>query len=460
MMETLDKSWSEYISVYCMKKALEEQKDEISVVNGEGHTHLDADFEPFPYDGADNSEQPEDMQHLAQQLSTLFGNDNNNPSIDYLNVRGAILNEEAVDGRPLSDNGKQEIHSLGIALYELFSGGQITAEAAGFPTRSSSVPLGQTAAEMYAGSDESKFKSAKELTDAIGGGGEQLLFGNDSGSYIGSKNDDGNGTESTLDDMSAFGTNAKRRSHSNTSLNNLSQKTMVRTPSASMSVEPLKLLGLPTALCDLVSNMIDCVIGDSHGIGDPYEFISEARDDLKLMIDSPNVYLQNIDLAKAANVGLQFGSSMYGREAELQTLRECYQRSISSKCESEVAMICGTSGIGKSKLSREFARSAHQHGGSIILLSGRFDKLQSRPLNAISSAFDKYCAFLTEKDHSTAEKVATALKENLGEEMASLVTTMPNLANILGDDFNSKNSNEDDAAVDAQKRLRYLFVNL
>ncbi len=124
MMETLDKSWSEYISVYCMKKALEEQKDEISVVNGEGHTHLDADFEPFPYDGADNSEQPEDMQHLAQQLSTLFGNDSNTQSsIDYLDVRGAILNEEAVKGRPLSANGKLEIRSLGIAFYELFSGG-------------------------------------------------------------------------------------------------------------------------------------------------------------------------------------------------------------------------------------------------------------------------------------------------------------------------------------------------
>jgi predicted ATPase len=53
--------------------------------------------------------------------------------------------------------------------------------------------------------------------------------------------------------------------------------------------------------------------------------------------------------------------------------------------------------------------------------------------------------------------VASALKENVGEEMASLVTAMPNLTNILGDDFDSKKSNESDIAVDAQKRLRYLF---
>ena len=44
------------------------------------------------------------------------------------------------------------------------------------------------------------------------------------------------------------------------------------------------------------------------------------------------------------------------------------------------------------------------------------------------------------------------------EEMACLVTVMPNLANILGDDFNlNQSSKNDDTAVDAQKRLRYLF---
>jgi len=199
--------------------------------------------------------------------------------------------------------------------------------------------------------------------------------------------------------------------------------------------------------------MIGSGNGDTHsGIGEAFEFISEVRDDLKLMIDSPNVYLQDIDLAEATNVGLQFGSSLHGREAEMQALKESCQRSISTGCE--VAMICGTSGIGKSKLSEEFARSAKESGS--IFISGRFDKLQSQPLHAISSAFDKYCAWLSVNDRSTAEKIATALKEYLGEDLASLVTAMPKLANILGDDFDSI-ENENDTAMDSQKRLRYLF---
>jgi len=246
--------------------------------------------------------------------------------------------------------------------------------------------------------------------------------------------------------INTIGGPTKRMSQNNIiSLGKSSQKTI--------SVEPMKLLGLPTTLCDLISNMIESGNGETHGdIGEAYEFISEVRDDLKLMIDSPNIYLQDIDLAEATNVGLQFGSSLHGREAEMQALKESYQRSISSGCE--VAMICGTSGIGKSKLSEEFARSAEESGS--IFISGRCDKLQSQPLKPISSAFNKYCAWLSVNDRSTAEKIAAALKEYLGEDLASLVSAIPNLAKILGDDF-VFTENENDTAMDSQKRLRYLF---
>ena len=127
VIEAFDKSWSEYISVYCMTKPIEEdKKDEIIGMNNdindegdEGHTYVDADFEPFPYNKSDNVD-PGELHNLAQQLSTLLENDDNRISFDYLNVRGAILNECAVEGRPLSDNGRLEIRSLGIAFYELF----------------------------------------------------------------------------------------------------------------------------------------------------------------------------------------------------------------------------------------------------------------------------------------------------------------------------------------------------
>lgn len=78
------------------------------------------------------------------------------------------------------------------------------------------------------------------------------------------------------------------------------------------------------------------------------------------MRDCPEAYLQDFDMVYAFNVGLQMESIgrkdghiyFYGRELELDILKESYQRSI--LCECEVAMIYGSSGIGKSMLSDKF----------------------------------------------------------------------------------------------------------
>eukprot|EP00984_Skeletonema_dohrnii_P034047 scaffold32855_cov72-Skeletonema_dohrnii-CCMP3373.AAC.1 len=171
IVEASEKSWSEYISVYYTKtKASEEKKDEVSVNNDdkddEGHASVDADFEPLPYGG--DFVEPVEFQHLAQQLSTLLFDNDNKKAIDYLDIRGAVLNEGAVKERPLSDNGQLEIRSLGIAFCELFSGGQITADVAmsqqrfaaaslssGRRTQSPFLPSGQIAAsELHMRSGE------------------------------------------------------------------------------------------------------------------------------------------------------------------------------------------------------------------------------------------------------------------------------------------------------------------
>eukprot|EP00984_Skeletonema_dohrnii_P005090 scaffold1792_cov94-Skeletonema_dohrnii-CCMP3373.AAC.1 len=255
-------------------------------------------------------------------------------------------------------------------------------------------------------------------------------------------------------------------------LDHMSKKTQRSTQSSTVSsVESLMSLGLPTALCDMIRNMIDRANEGATG-DESYETVTDLRDDLRLMMDSPEVYLRDLDMSHASTVGLQMGSIggkdsrtyFYGRELELATLKESYQRSVSSGCE--VAMIYGSSGIGKSMLSNKFAvdvtssRDGHIHdGGSGVFLSGSFDKLQqSQPFHAISSAFDEYCALLSTRDDSTVEIVSNALKRDLGDEISSLVTAMPSLRGILGNDcVCDKNDGDSDVAVDAQKRLRYLF---
>ena len=67
---------------------------------------------------------------LAQQLS-LFEDEDNEPIVGYLNVRGATLREDIVAQMMMCINNDAQIQmqmkalcSLGISLFTLFSGGQ------------------------------------------------------------------------------------------------------------------------------------------------------------------------------------------------------------------------------------------------------------------------------------------------------------------------------------------------
>jgi predicted ATPase len=440
-MLSSNKSWSHFISVSCEARSIIEVHD-CALMNGRGGGL--GDFEPIPYS---NLTEPEDLQLSSLRWASFFlDTDATSPpadaEMDYLHVHGASLEENARKRKHFSDNRMTGMYSLGLVFFELFSGGQIPADELG--------RLHHSVTRLPAAAEQLSLHSTSHRS---GGTSEE------------------NALNDMLDDefygSEAGGRNRRRKLQSDPNLDAPSLKTL-RTPTDSISVEPLKLLGLPTALCDLIGNMVNSTNGDISG-EETHMSMSDLRDDLKLMIDSPDVYLQDIDMVQAVDAGLKWErcgndggqTCSYGREAELETLKESYHRSISSDCE--VAMICGLSGMGKSTLSQEFAEyvtapSRNGGNGGAMFLSGRFDKLkQSQPFHAISSAFDKYCAWLSVGNRSKAEKITSALKNSVGEGVSNLVTVMPNLAGILGNDFANFADQSVDGAVDAQKRLIYLF---
>lgn len=459
-------------------------------------------------DHRDNNADGGELQSLSNQLSSLLDADGQSSigSIEYLNIKGATLLNE-VTRSPLAYDGRREINALGAVLYELFSGGQLQQHPQQ-KSVTSSWPLDQSA-ELedasgsqqasdsylksipalsipldYSNTDTHGLQSAMDLIDAIGDDDE--LFGGSSG---GRKKkivagDDAAGLEDNY--LSTAGKRSegvmhqpKRRfSHGdNSNSHDESLQKSHRNPSESISVERLKSLGLPTTLCELIRNMIDSSTsdGEDHDVDDEaYMSMTDVRDDLRALMENPDLYLRELDIAHASRVGIQFEdgvggegdrTSFYGRDAELETLKECYHRAISGECE--VAMISGPSGIGKSKLSEEFARYVTAQSGPVgiggvrsIFLSGRFDRLQKdQPFHVISSAFDKYCKWLCDgDDRSLVQQVSSALIDHLGEELSSLVAAMPNLASILGSSYDcGKNEEKIEDAADAQKRLRYLF---
>ena len=222
------------------------------------------------------------------------------------------------------------------------------------------------------------------------------------------------------------------------------------------SVEPLKAKGLPLALCDLIANMLGCINGNLSG-GDAYQNISEVRDDLQLMLDKPAIYLYDQDMILLSNAGgLQFGETMFGRNAELSSMKDAYRRSVSGDNEL-VSIISGPSGSGKTLLAYEFGNHVILDGG--MFLSGKFDQLQQgKPFSALASAFNQHCDILLQNSAlaPTREKFANEVKSSLGRDAYLLAILIPNLATILGLQV-FDNITHDIDHDNAQKRLQYLL---
>jgi len=350
--------------------------------------------------------------------------------VDYLDISSAKLRMEKHDSStipPRCQDKKMHMHYLGLILFELFSGGK------------SCIPEEKLRNDPLAGPPNAHIDSypildianAMSIIDDIGDDDE--LFGGGSG-------------------------------HLDVSARSNKKKSSRMPPASSITVEPLKLLGLPIALCDLVGNMIDCSRGDFSG-DETYSCMMDVKRDLALMRESPDIYLRDLDLDLVCKVGLQMDdrtATWYGRDSEFAHLKETYLRSISDTCEA--AIICGHHGIGKSQLAQEFAQYAKEVGGDekdvtkgCILLSGKFDKLQqSQPFSPVASAFNKYCDWLSSSDEnaSIAEKMSSELQLALGREAYALVKVIPSLSKIIGD---KTDMDESDAVEDVQKRLRYLF---
>ena len=137
---------------------------------------------------------------------------------------------------------------------------------------------------------------------------------------------------------------------------------------SSSSIESLRSMGLPTNLCDLINNMINNGKKTNDNNEEAYQTITEVRDDLEMMIDSPEKYLCELDITRTAfqweMVDGGCCTPLYGREAELNLLMASYHR---NRCE--VVVIEGPKGIGKSSLFDKFADSFDDQLATLLELS-------------------------------------------------------------------------------------------
>lgn len=227
-------------------------------------------------------------------------------AIDYLSIDSVeiVSTESSYKGiDPTEKNDNQQLFSLGLVLYEIFSGGEVPPSAL------------QDLASM-----DGAFASLSRLS---------------------------------LCEDSIEGSSNNKRCQGPDQKMGLCQ----------LSCEYLNFMGVPHPLCDVLLNLLEAVYGDL-GAKDSYTNMSDVVSDLKRMLDMPE-FLQGIDTEKLSVMGMPLDEFVIPRKKELEAILSCYNRCIEgSSCE--IAIIKGESGTGKSWLALRVGEHVVCQGGIVL----------------------------------------------------------------------------------------------
>lgn len=154
--------------------------------------------------------------------------------------------------------------------------------------------------------------------------------------------------------------------------------------------------------------------------------------DLQLCREQLNssAYISTFELGAQDHTGkFQIPQRLYGREQELSTLLKTFDRV--SRGSTEMIVVAGFSGVGKSALIAELYKPITERRGFFI--SGKFDQYKRNiPYSAIIEAMNDFCdILLTEQDDSLARWKAV-LTEAVGANGGVLTDLIPSLAFIIG----------------------------
>jgi len=327
------------------------------------------------------------------------------------------------------------LHILGVELYELFSG---CSPFDGDEAIRSGNEMEKIDCLSHSGSGTISNGSINEPLPV-------LLLGDENGtrSSTGTEStevESSQGTKKRVLGYCRFGTQQRRRKY-----------------------VPLSELGLPSALCHLVSSLLDTAQKDA-GDGDciPYSSVDEVEEDLRFMINDPDRFLFDIQVGTKEsgdchrlNLSADF---LFGRDQEVSELLAAFDRIAASRVKAgptnnEIVFLSGYSGTGKSSIVHR-ARERFIAGGAHFI-SGKFDAMRkAHPLSAIVSALNEYCQLLTDLDEERLNAVQKSATAALGGEGNVLVDLIPNLGKIIG---RTDKPTVQVGGRAAQRRLAFLF---
>lgn len=126
---------------------------------------------------------------------------------------------------------------------------------------------------------------------------------------------------------------------------------------------------------------------------------------------------------------LQISQKLYGREHQLATLLDSIQRVDGGR--SELLLVGGSAGVGKSALIQEVAQAITQRGGELV--SGKFDQLhRTLPFAAFTQAFRELVSHLLMQPSARLAAWRGQLLAALGVNAQLLIDLIPELELVIG----------------------------
>jgi len=149
---------------------------------------------------------------------------------------------------------------------------------------------------------------------------------------------------------------------------------------------------------------------------------------------------------------LQIPQKLYGRENEINTLLQAFERV--SEGTTEIMLIAGYSGVGKTALVHEVHKPMTEKHG--YFAAGKFDQFQKNiPYSAITQAFNKFCRYLLMESAETLENWQTKLLDAVGNNGQIIIDVIPDLELVIG----SQPAVAEVGPTEAQNRFQMFFLN-
>ena len=183
---------------------------------------------------------------------------------------------------------------------------------------------------------------------------------------------------------------------------------------------------VPQALSDLVLKLM------AKNAEDRYQSGVGILEDLKTCarrLEKDGAIGELALAAKDRPEHVRVSQRLFGREDELSTLMAAFSRV--SEGGSELVMVSGYSGIGKTALVQEIHRPITQHRGFFI--AGKYDQFQRNvPYHALATAFKDLTRQLLTEESESIQRWKVELNEALGENAQLVVDLVPELELVIG----------------------------